>query len=122
VDCQSCGERTEPEPHYRRFARTGQAPVCHCGGPLKAATVSFGQALPEQALARAVEGARRADLVLAIGSSLVVEPAASVCLAAKAEGAWYAILNRGRTAHDAVCDLRLDGDVTELLPALVEAL
>ena len=60
--------------------------------------------------------------MLAIGSSLVVEPAASVCLAAKAGGAWYAILNRGQTAHDGVCDLRLDGDVNELLPALVSVL
>ena len=122
VACQTCGERTDPEAHFRHFAATRTPPLCHCGGYQKPATISFGQSLVAADLERSSEGARRADLCLAIGTSLVVEPAASICLLAARTGATYAIVNRGQTGHDDACDLRYDADAAELLPALVEAL
>ena len=90
-------------------------------GAEKTATVSFGQPMPQAELQRAFRAARRADLVLAAGSTLEVQPAADVPLAAAGAGARYAIINRGPTAHDRFADLRLEGDVTALLPALVRA-
>ncbi len=123
VECLGCGARSSPEPALAQFRATGACPRCRdCGGVLKTATVSFGQPMPEAALRRAFAAARRADLVLAIGSTLEVRPAADVPLVACERGARYAIVNRGPTGHDRLADLRLEGDVTVLLPALVAAL
>lgn len=120
VECLSCGARSAPEPALEEFESTGDCPRCRaCGGVLKTATVSFGQPMPQDELQRAFRAARRADLVLAAGSTLEVQPAADVPLAAT--GARYAIINRGPTAHDRFADLRLEGDVTVLLPALERA-
>ena len=122
VECLACGARSAPEPALEEFEATGDCPRCRaCGGVLKTATVSFGQPMPQAELQRAFRAARRADLVLAAGSTLEVQPAADVPLAAAGAGARYAIINRGPTAHDRFADLRLEGDVTALLPALVRA-
>lgn len=123
VECLGCGARSAPEPALREFRATGNCPRCRaCGGLLKTATVSFGQSLPQAELERAFRAAGRADLVLAIGSTLEVRPAADVPLRALQHGARYAVVNRGPTAHDALAHLRLEGDVTALLPALLHAL
>ena len=122
VECLACGARSAPQPALEEFRATGNCPRCQaCGGFLKTATVSFGQPLPPAELQRAFRAAGRADLVLAIGSTLEVRPAADVPLRAARHGARYAVINRGPTAHDALADLRLEGDVTVLLPALVRA-
>ena len=122
VECLSCGARSAPEPALEDFAATGDCPRCRtCGGVLKTATVSFGQPMPQAELERAFRAARHADVVLAAGSTLEVQPAADVPLAAAGAGAYYAIVNRGPTGHDRYADLRLEGDVTELLPALAHA-
>ena len=123
VECLSCGVRSAPEPALAQFQATGSCPRCAaCGGVLKTATVSFGQPMPQAELQRAFRAAGRADLVLAIGSTLEVRPAADVPLRAAQHGARYAVVNRGPTAHDALADLRLEGDVTVILPALIHAL
>ena len=123
VECLSCGERSAPEPALEEFRATGDCPRCRaCGGILKTATVSFGQPMPQAELQRAFRAARRADLALAIGSTLEVRPAASGTSAAVGNGARYAIINRGPTGHDQFADLRLEGDVTVILPALIQAL
>ncbi len=122
IECVRCGQRGEPDPVFQRFAADRQPPLCQCGGFLKPATVSFGQSLPEGVLRRAFQGAQRAQLVLAIGSSLEVEPAASIPRTARAAGASYVILNQGPTAHDRLADLKLEGDVTEILPRCVTML
>ncbi len=124
VECQTCGQRSEPAPHFDAFRHSGQAPCCPCGGYLKSATISFGQSLRERDLQRADEAAGAADLVLAMGSTLAVHPAASFPLVAAKRGVPYVIINRGETDHDdlPVVTLRLEGDVAELLPAAVEAL
>ena len=122
VECLSCGVRSAPEAALEEFRATGDCPRCRaCGGILKAATVSFGQPMPQAELQRAFRAARRADLALAIGSTLEVRPAADVPLAAVGSGARYAIINRGPTGHDRFADLRLEGDVTVILPALIHA-
>lgn len=116
IECTRCGARSEPGPHFEAFRRTRRCPVCPCGGRLKTATISFGQAMPQREMARAAEAAARCDLVVSIGSTLEVHPAASVPLMAVDRGVPYAIVNRGPTAHDLLATLRLEGDAVELLP------
>jgi NAD-dependent deacetylase len=121
VECQSCHWRGDPEPHFEEFRSTRQPPLCTCGGFLKPATISFGQSLDERELARAARAAADADLVVALGSTLSVYPAASFPLLAAERGAPYIIVNRGATEHDqnAHVTLRLEGEVNEIFPAAV---
>lgn len=97
--------------------------MCACGGVLKAATISFRQPLRTADLERAAAAAARADLVLALGSTLSVHPAATIPLVAAGRGASYVIVNRGATDHDhhPSVTLRLDDDVTRVVPPAVEA-
>lgn len=121
VECQSCQRREKPEPHFDYFRRTRQPPSCRCGGFLKPATISFGQNLDPNELQRATAAATGADMVVALGSTLSVYPAASFPLLAAEKGAPYIIINRGATEHDALpcVTLRLDGAVEEIFPAAV---
>lgn len=122
VECQMCHATSDPAPHFEAFAETRRPPLCPCGGLLKPATVSFGQALQPASLERAAAAADGADLVLAMGSTLSVYPAASVPLAAADRGAPYVIVNRGPTDHDdyPAVTLRLEGDVEMIVPAAVD--
>ncbi len=123
VECQSCGALSDPEPHFARFAADRIPPRCPCGGLLKPATISFGQNLREEDLARAADGASHCDLVVALGSTLSVYPAAHVPLTAAQRGAPYVIINRGETEHDGhpAVSLRVEGDVVQWFPPAVEA-
>jgi NAD-dependent deacetylase len=123
VTCLSCGERSAPGAHFESFARTRKPPACRCGGLLKPATISFGQDLRVDDLCRANEAAAVCDLVLALGSTLSVHPAANLPLAAAERGVPYVIVNRGPTAHDEHpgLTLRLEGDVVDILPEAVRA-
>lgn len=122
VECQSCGERTDPQAHFDFFKQTRKPPMCHCGGFLKPATISFGQDLDAEVLDIARQAALQADLVLALGSSLLVYPAASIPLMAAQNGKPYIIINRGETDHDFMPAVtkRIEADVTELLPLLID--
>ena len=123
VECQTCGERSDPAPHFAAFAENEEPPLCACGGFLKPATISFGQSLRTADLEAAAVAAEACDLVVAMGSTLSVHPAASFPLLAAQRGVPYAIINRGETDHDHLpqVTLRLDGDVAELFPAAVAA-
>ena len=123
VECQSCRRRSDPEAHFEFFRSTRKPPLCECGGFLKPATISFGQSLDPRVLKRAEEAAARADLVVALGSTLSVYPAASFPLLAAQRGAPYVIINRGATDHDSepAVSLRIEGDVVELFPPAVAA-
>ena len=123
VACQTCGEESDPEPHYAAFRETGEPPVCHCGGLLKPATISFGQNLDVFEVERARSAALSCDLVLALGSTLSVYPAAAVPLTAAERGVPYVIVNRGATDHDfkSCVSLRIDGDVSEIVPPAIAA-
>jgi NAD-dependent deacetylase len=119
VECVDCGVRQDNDPVYESFRATGEPPQCPaCGGFLKPATVSFGQEMPRDLLERAFREASEADLAISVGSTLEVEPAASVPLTAKRHGAFYVVLNLGATAHDAVADLRIEADASEFLQSL----
>ncbi len=109
IECQDCRARFDTDPLLEEFRRTDRVPPCPaCGGDrLKHATVSFGQALPPVVMQQAFQMARQADLLLVIGSSLVVEPAASIPRVAKQFGARLVILNRDPTPLDAAADLVL---------------
>lgn len=122
VECQSCGARSDPEPHFAFFRTERRVPLCACGGFLKPATISFGQNLVARDLERATEAALEADLVVALGSTLSVYPAASFPLLAARRGAPYIVINRGETEHDAEpsVTLRLEGEVGAIFPAAVE--
>jgi NAD-dependent deacetylase len=123
IECVGCGARSEPAPAMAHFERTRQVPTCgDCGGWLKAATISFGQSLRTEVLERAFAEAQRCDLVLALGSTLSVHPAAAIPLTARKRGVPYVIINRGETDHDELATLRLEGDVGEILPPAVAAL
>jgi NAD-dependent deacetylase len=99
-----------------RFDETRHAPLCaECKEPVKTATVSFGQAMPEQAMRRATELAQNCDLFLAIGSSLVVWPAAGFPLLAKKSGAKLVIINNEATEQDDFADLVIRHDIGEAL-------
>jgi NAD-dependent deacetylase len=101
VVCVGCGERTAMAQALDRV-RGGEAdPAClRCAGVLKSATVMFGQPLDRAVLARAVQAAKDCDLMLAIGSTLTVEPAASLCGVAVEHGALLVIVNRDPTPYD----------------------
>jgi NAD-dependent deacetylase len=121
VECQTCSVRTDPSGPFEAFAADGEPPVCECGGFLKPATISFGQALRMEDLTRSCEAANRADAALALGSTLLVTPAADIPLEAARSGSCYAIVNRGPTEHDdsPFVTLRIDGDVGAVFPEAV---
>lgn len=114
--CLSCGRRHELSWIRPLFEAHGEAPDCQaCGGLLKTATISFGQAMPQEAMRRAGELARRCDVFVAIGSSLVVHPAAGLPLIARESGAWLVIINREPTPCDEAADIVLRGEIGSIL-------
>lgn len=113
--CLDCGDRRELAEIRKYFDRTQKAPECECGGFIKSATIAFGQAMPQQVMRRAREATLRCDLFVAIGSSLVVYPAAGFPAAAKENGAALVIVNRDPTPLDGFADLVLRGDIGDIL-------
>jgi len=102
-------------------AGNGCAPDCPaCGGFIKTATISFGQAMPDFAMRRAQELTLACDLFLAIGSSLVVWPAAGFPLMAKRNGARLIIINRESTDFDDIADLVIRADIGTALEPFVD--
>lgn len=122
VECQTCGKRTDPSPHFEWFRVHRKPPLCDCGGFLKPATISFGQSLRVSDLERAHRAVEAADLAVALGSTLSVYPAASVPMLAAQRGVPYVVINRGPTDHDALptVSLRIEGDVGEIFPSAVK--
>jgi NAD-dependent deacetylase len=118
--CIGCGRDYALAWVKQRFDEDGAAPDCAvCDEPVKTATISFGQAMPEDAMLRATELARQCDLFLAIGSSLVVWPAAGFPAMAKNCGARLVIINREPTDQDYLADLVLRYDIGETLGPFV---
>jgi NAD-dependent deacetylase len=118
--CLDCGQRHELDWIREHFEIGGEAPDCRdCGGMLKTATISFGQAMPEAAMRRAEQLTAACDLFVAIGSSLVVWPAAGFPLMAKRNGARLVILNRDPTEFDEVADLVIRADIGATLAPFI---
>jgi NAD-dependent deacetylase len=121
--CLDCGQRHELAPIRARFERDPEPASCEdCGGIVKSATIAFGQAMPEAALRKAVEAASGCDLMLVLGSSLVVQPAARLPLLAVSRGAALVIANREPTPLDDEADLVLRADLGSLLQQAVAKL
>jgi len=121
--CLGCAKRYELAWVREKFeAAAGEAPDCpHCGGHIKSATVSFGQAMPEAEMRKAEKLTAACDLFLAIGSSLVVWPAAGFPLLAKRNGAALVIVNREPTEFDDLADLVVRNDIGDVLAPFIDA-
>lgn len=120
VVCLDCNERAPMERALARVEAGEEDPACRsCGGILKSATISFGQALVQEDLQRAELAARACDLMLAVGTTLSVYPIAGVVPVAKRSGARIVILNAEPTEMDHLADAVLRGAIGEILPALV---
>lgn len=120
--CLDCGKRFSLKGIRRDFERDETLPVCDgCGGIVKTATISFGQAMPEAAMQAAETETLACDLFLAIGSSLVVYPAAAFPRLAKRNGARLVILNRESTPLDGIADLVLHREIGSVLSAAVDS-
>jgi NAD-dependent deacetylase len=114
--CLDCGARHELGPIRAHFEARGAPPDCsECGGILKTATISFGQAMPELEMARAERATLACDLFIVLGSSLVVYPAAGFPRVAKRNGAKLVIVNRERTEHDELADLVIHAPIGETM-------
>lgn len=120
AECLTCGARISMDAAVERVASGDLAPECDgCGGLLKPATISFGQSMPALAMKAAFEACQDCDVFLAVGSSLVVYPAASLPELAKQSGAALIIINRTPTPLDGIADLVLNEEIGKALPKLV---
>jgi len=117
MDCET---RVEISGILAHFTAHGDAPDCaQCGGLVKTATISFGQPMPEAEMARAQAAVEACDLMLVLGSSLVVYPAAGFPLLAKRLGAQLAILNREATPLDRFADLVINAEIGPIMGSVI---
>lgn len=118
--CLACRTRYGLDWVRQEIATTGEAPHCPaCGGLVKSGTISFGQPMPQEAMRRAEAAINGCDLFLALGSSLVVQPAALMPLMAKRRGAALVIINREPTEFDEIADIAIRGELGEILGEIV---
>jgi NAD-dependent deacetylase len=121
VSCLSCKKRYDRDEIQERIRKGLKAPRCDdCGGLLKPATISFGQSMPEKETQEAYHRSSLCDLFIVIGSSLVVQPAASMPLVAKRNGAKLVIINRDPTPYDDMADFVLHGQAGPTMAKILE--
>jgi NAD-dependent deacetylase len=121
--CLDCEAHFDPDEIQKRLEAGVEIPLCdHCGGLIKSATVSFGQSLPADVLTEAFDLSMSTDLVLALGSSLVVEPAASIPLQAKNNGAKLVIINNADTPLDGLADVVVHQPIGAILSQVAKHL
>jgi len=121
--CLSCLDITPWQEVYDRLQNGEEAPLCFkCNGFLKPNTISFGQNLNPEILNRAVQWSKECDFLLAIGSTLIVEPAASLPMLAKQNGSRLAIVTLSETPLDNLADLKIEGSAGETLRAAMDLL
>ena len=114
--CLECSKRYELEDLKEQFLKTNEPPLCSiCGGILKTATISFGQAMPEREMQISQRKAIESDLFICIGTSLAVFPAADLPLLAKDTGATLVIINNEPTQMDQYADVVINLDISEVL-------
>jgi NAD-dependent deacetylase len=120
--CLDCDERHELDELKDSFLKAGEIPYCRrCGGLVKSATISFGQSMPHEPMARAQQVSLNCDLFLVLGSSLVVYPAAGFPLMAKRNGAALVIVNREPTELDVYANLVLNEEIGEVMAEVTSA-
>ncbi len=121
VSCLECGKRYDRDEIQERIRKGERAPRCgDCGGPLKPATISFGQAMPEKETNEAYRRSSLCDLFIVIGSSLVVQPAASMPVVAKQHGAKLVIINKDPTPCDDMADLVIHGQAGPIMGGILD--
>jgi NAD-dependent deacetylase len=121
VTCLSCKKRYDRDEIQERLKKGVKAPKCDdCGGPLKPATISFGQSMPERETEEAYHRSSLSDLFIVIGSSLVVQPAASMPLVAKRNGAKLVIINRDPTPYDDMADIVIHGQAGPVMDSILK--
>jgi NAD-dependent deacetylase len=121
VSCLSCQKRYDRDEIQERIKKGQKAPRCdNCGGLLKPATISFGQSMPEKETQEAYHRSSICDLFMVVGSSLVVQPAASMPLVAKRNGAKLVIINRDPTPYDDMADLIIHGQAGPTMASILE--
>lgn len=120
VTCWGCGDRTTMESALARVAAGEEDPAClRCGGILKSATISFGQQLVAEDLLRAERAALGCDLLLAVGSTLVVYPVAALVPLALSAGASVVIVNGQPTPFDDDAEVAIHASISDVLPRIV---
>ena len=118
--CLNCEKKFELEPIHQAFKENQEPPTCQdCEGFIKTATISFGQPMPEKEMMRAQNEAANCDLMIAVGSSLVVFPAATIPLLGKQSGAKFVILNNEPTEMDQYADLVINASISETFDAIL---
>lgn len=118
--CWDCDDRRPMAETLERLRSGEEDPPCRvCGGILKSDTISFGQALVPEVIDRALRVSEDCDVMLAVGSTLSVYPAANCVPRAKMAGARVVIVNGDETAMDRYADAVLNGSISELLPPLI---
>jgi NAD-dependent deacetylase len=123
VVCTGCGERTGMADAITRVRAGEEDPPCvRCGAILKSATIMFGQPLDPAVLIRAVRAVQGCDLMLAIGSTLTVEPAASLCRVAAEAGARLVIVNRDPTPYDELATAIIRDPIGAAVPRITSQL
>jgi NAD-dependent deacetylase len=122
IRCMRCRAIVPIENVRQRLAGGDSAPECACGGYLKPDTISFGQAMPTAEVEKAVRLSRACDLFLAVGSTLLVQPAAHMPYFARENGAFMAIVNLSETPCDDIFDVRILDKAGRVLPRIVDAL
>jgi NAD-dependent protein deacetylase/lipoamidase len=120
--CRDCGASFAVEQVEALFDADGIARCAACAGPLKPDVVLFGEMLPEAAIERAADLAEAAELMICVGSSLIVHPVAGLPALTREHGGRLAIVTKGETPYDAEAEVRLSGEVDAELTALVAAL
>ena len=118
VRCMQCDQITPLAEALDKIAQGELAPICRCNGYLKPDTISFGQSLREQDLSSAVTASQGCDVFLAIGSTLIVQPASMMPEYARQNGAFLAIINLSETPYDAKADVLIRGKAGEILPEI----
>jgi NAD-dependent deacetylase len=120
IVCMSCGDQAPAQATLERVLDGEEDPAClSCGGILKSATISFGQSLVPADLWRAEQAARRCDVLLAVGSSLAVYPAAGLVPLAADHGAAVVIVNAEPTAYDPIADAVIRASISLVLPSVI---
>lgn len=122
VRCMSCDAIVPLDETLNRIQNGEPAPTCSCGGYLKPDTISFGQSLRENDLNQAMAASQNCDVFLAIGSTLIVQPASLMPNIALKNRAFLAIINLSETTYDNSCHLLIKGKAGEVLPEVLAAI
>jgi NAD-dependent deacetylase len=124
VNCLGCGKQWSRKDIMKEIVENKvEVPYCdECGGPLKCATIAFGQSMPVQITEKAFQHARNCDLFITIGSSLVVQPANGLPIAAKQARAKLILINMSSTPFDSIMDIVINGKASETMNLITAAL